>query len=145
MIKNIIIIAIILGLVVVSQQPHVKSWGQNALSWVEKTADPYTSKVTDLFENKVYPVVSGEVSKKVDIAGQEINLQIETQKEKISQSLAEKIKNYFSNIIDSIFFPNKINQPSSLLNSLDSHNSQNSNIPLETQKCIESCQLPKSQ
>jgi hypothetical protein len=138
MIKNLIIIAIIIGAVVISQQPAVKGWGQNTLSWIEKKTDPYTSKITDLFEKKLYPTIGGEVEKRKDIIEQEIA----EEKEKISETLAEKIKKYFSNIIDLIFFPNRTNQSSSLLDSL---NSQNPNLSPELQKCIEGCQLPKTQ
>ncbi len=142
MIKNLIIIAIILGVVVISQQPGARSLGQNTYSWIEKKAEPYTSKTTDWLQEKVYPAIGREVDSKTGTINQEIGSAIETQKEKISQTLAEKIKNYFSNIIDSIFFPNKTSQSSSLLDSL---NSQNPTLSPEAQKCIEACQLPKIQ
>lgn len=141
MIKNFIIIAIILGAVTVSQQPAVKDWGQNTLSYFEKKAEPYSSKVTDLFEKKVYPTIGGEVEKRRD----QISQGIAEEKEKISESLAEKIKNYFSNIIDSIFFPNKTNQSPQSSSLPDSLNPQNPNLSPELKKCIESCQLPKTQ
>lgn len=148
MIKNIIIIAFIIGLVILSQQPTVKEWGQNTLSYIEKKADPYASKADNWIRQKAYPIIGGEVEKRKEIISQEIGSEIEIQKEKISENLAEKLKNYFSNIIDSIFFPNKVNQSSqsSQSSSLsDSLNSQNPNLSPELQKCIESCQLPKTQ
>jgi|GEM_PF-3862752 len=132
MIKNLIIIIAIIGIVFLSQQPKFAVLGQNAYTWVEKKADPYTSKINDVLEDKIYPVVGGEVDKRKEIINQEINTQIETQKEKISETLAEKIKNYLTNVVGSIFFPGKVDQK-------QNNNSSIVNISPELQKCIDTC------
>ena len=128
MLKNIIIILIIVIVVFLSQQPQFAVLGQNAYTWIEKKADPYTSKINDVLENKIYPVVGGEVNKRKDIISQEIDQQLTTEKEKISQTLSEKIKNYLTNVVDSIFFPGKSNT-----------NQSSNNISPEIQNCINAC------
>ena len=68
-----------------------------------------------------------------------IDQEITTQKNNILQSTGEKIKNYFSNVIDSVFKKDEAVKSSSSL--LDSLNSENSNVSPAVQKCIQSCRL----
>lgn len=135
MIKNLIIIGVIVAIVIFSQQPAFKSVGQNTYSWITKNTSPYTQKATNWATNNLYPIVNKEISQKKELVAQEIN----SEKAKVSQTLADKIKNYITNAIDSLFNLKKPTQTSSSL--LDSVNSQDINTSPETQKCIQSCQV----
>lgn len=129
MFKNLIIILAIVALVIFSQQPAFKDWGVKTYSWIGGKAQPYTSPADTWLKNNVYPKISGEVEQKKQI----INQEIETQKNNILQTTGEKIKNYFSNVIDSVFNKDTATKsPSSLLDS--------TNQSPAVQKCIETCQ-----
>lgn len=134
MFKNIIIILAIIGAVIFSQQPMFKDWGKKTYSWIGAKVEPYTSPADVWLKNNIYPKISGEVDQKKQLISQEIT----TQKNNILETTGEKIKNYFSNLIDSVF--NKDATVKSTSSISDSLNSENSNISPAVQKCIETCQ-----
>ena len=100
-IKYIIIIVVILILVFLSQKPDFKIFDKNLLSKVFTTAQNYWAKGLNWVQDKAYPNISGEVQKRGDILKEGIN----QEKEKVSESIGEKIKNYFSGLVDSVIHP----------------------------------------
>jgi len=105
-IKYIVIIAVILIVIFLSQQAYFKGIGKNIFLQGSGVAQEYLSKGSDWAQNSVYPKISGEVQKRGDMIKNEIN----QEKEKISQTIGEKIKNYFSGVADSILHPGKTQQ-----------------------------------
>ncbi len=93
-IQYIVIIIIILAVVFLSQQPYFMGIGKKlydqSAAWVKAN---------------IYPRISSEVIKR----GEAIKSEANQEKEKISESLGEKIKNYFSGVVDSVFNPGKNN------------------------------------
>lgn len=100
-IKNIVIIIVILVAVFFSQKADFRENGKSLLS---QTAGQVSGWVKD----NALPKISGEVEKRGEMIKNEIN----QEKQKISETIGEKIKNYFSGIIDNIFNPGKNNNDS---------------------------------
>lgn len=100
-IKYIVIIAIILIVVFLSQQAYFRGIGKNIFLQGSGVAQDYLTKGSNWAKDNVYPKISGEVQKRGDIIKNEIN----TEKEKISETIGEKIKDYFSGVADSILHP----------------------------------------
>lgn len=86
-VRNIVIIAVIVFIIFLGQQPYFQEQGKFWLQKVNAYIGPYWQKW-----------VSGEVDKRKEIITQEI----EKEKEKISQSIWQQIKKFlaekFSNI-----------------------------------------------
>lgn len=102
-IKYIVIIAVIMAAVFLSQQSYFgKSFGksgqENILSQGLATVQSYAAKGSNWVSDKVFPSIGGEVQKRGDI----IKEGVSKEKEKVSESVGEKIKNYFSGVVDSI-------------------------------------------
>jgi len=108
-IKYIVIIIVILAIVFLSQQPSLKEFGKNlfSLSQGYNKAGEYVAKGSDWVKDNVLSKIGGEVQKRGDMAKEGIT----EQKEKISESVGEKIKNYFSGVVDSVFHPGKNASP----------------------------------
>jgi len=103
-IKYGIIIVVIMALVVLSQQPFFKDLTKHKLSGAKSSLfDGYFAKGSDWVNSQVIPKVSGEVQKRGDMIKQEV----QDEKEKISENIGTKIKNYFSGIVDSVVNPGK--------------------------------------
>lgn len=105
-IKYISIIIIILVVVFLSQQAFFKGTEKTFISNAGDQIKTYLSKGSDWVASNVYPKISGEVQKRGDAIKEEIN----QEKQKVSESIGEKIKNYFSGISDSVFNPGKLKQ-----------------------------------
>lgn len=99
-IRNIIIVIIILAAAFLSQQAYFGGTSEPFFSQGTKAAQDYWAKGSSW--------VGGEAQKRGDIIKNEIN----QEKEKVSETIGEKIKNYFSGIIDNIFNPGKKNNES---------------------------------
>ena len=102
----IVIIIIILAAIFFSRQPFFRERGKNLFSPVSGTAQDYLKKGSNWVNDSVYPKISGEVEKRGDMIKDEIN----AEKEKVSQTIGEKIKDYFSGVVDSVFNPGKVQQ-----------------------------------
>jgi predicted PurR-regulated permease PerM len=97
------VIAIIIVLVVAyfSQKAVFTGSGNTLISGATNQAKDFLSKGSDWVMTNIYPKISGEVQKRGDMIKDEVN----SEKEKISESIGEKISNYFSGVTDSILHP----------------------------------------
>lgn len=103
LLKYVLIISVILGIAFLSQ--NVFSWA-NAKTFVYDAvgqAKAYLGQGSNWAAQALLPSLSGEVQKR----GEMIKDEVITEKEKISESVGEKIKNYFSGIADSVINPGK--------------------------------------
>ena len=104
-IKYILIIVAILGIVFLGQQAFVRGIGENVISRASAQIMTYVAKGSNWALSAVIPTFSGGVKD-----GKEaITNGIAREKEKISESVGEKITNYFSGITDSILHPGENN------------------------------------
>jgi len=100
-IKYIIIVVVILGAVFLSQQSYSREFGKNLLSKASATVSGYWAKGSNWATDSVYSKVNGEVQKRGEI----IKNEIDSEKEKVSTNVGDKIKNYFSGIAESVIHP----------------------------------------
>ena len=101
-IKYIVIIIFILAVAFLSQKIYSRGTEKIfVFDAVSQAAGAYIAKGTDWIASAIYPKISGEVQKRGDAIKTEIN----QEKNKISENIGEKIKNYFSGITDSILHP----------------------------------------
>jgi len=100
-IKYVVIIAVILIAVFLSQQAFFSGVGNDLTSKASGAISGYLAKGANWASNEVYSKVSGEVQKRGEIIKNEVN----SEKEKVSENIGEKIKNYFSGIADSVVHP----------------------------------------
>lgn len=103
LVKYIVIIAVLLAVVFLAQQMFFKKAGNSIFSKGSSAAQDYLTKGSNWVKDIVYPKISGEVEKRTDIIKDEVS----QGKEKISESIGEKIKDYFSGVVDSVFNPGK--------------------------------------
>lgn len=96
-IKYFVIILVILAIVFLSQQMYFKKYGKQ----VSDTIAGYVATGSDWAKSHIYPKISGEVQKR----GETITNEVAKEKEKITESIGEKISNYFSGISDAILHP----------------------------------------
>jgi hypothetical protein len=108
-IKYIVIIIVILIVAFLSQQSYFKGYGKSFSETASGTFMGYWAKGSDWVRANIYPKIGFEVEKRGEIITNEVN----QQKEKISESVGEKIKNYFSGIVDSVFHPSSTSSSSS--------------------------------
>jgi len=97
------IIAIIVVLVVafLSQQAYLKGTGNTLISGAADQAGAYLSKGSDWVKSNVASKIGGEVTKR----GEAIKNEINQEKQKVSENILDKTKNYFTGITDSILHP----------------------------------------
>ncbi len=107
-IKYIVIIAVILAIVYFSQQPYFRGYGQDLYSKASAVVQGYLSKGSNWAKDSLLPKIGGEVDKR----GELIKTEVEQQKQNISETVGEKIKNYFSGVVDSVFGSDKNNNSS---------------------------------
>ena len=104
-IKYIVIIVVILAVVFLSQQAYTRGAGKTLISNSTGKVKSYLSQGSNWVLSKVYPKISGEVQKRGDIIKNEVS----QEKQKVSENIGTKIKNYFSGISDSILHPGENN------------------------------------
>lgn len=98
-IKNILIMAVILAVVYISQNSGFAGLEQNVLSGsLQGLGSEYWAKGSSWVRDELFPKIGGEVQKRGDMAKEGID----EQKEKATESIGENIKNYFSGIVDSV-------------------------------------------
>jgi hypothetical protein len=100
-IKYLVIIFVILVIVFLSQQAYLRGFGKTLVSDATNQVKPYLAKGSNWVMSKIYPTISGEVQKRGDAIKNDVN----QEKNKVSQTLGEKIKNYFSGVENSIVHP----------------------------------------
>lgn len=100
-IKYIVIIAVILLVAFLSHQAYSWGTGKTFISGATDQASVYLSKGSNWVTSQIYSKISGEVQKRGDIIKTEIN----QEKEKISENILEKTKNYFSGVANSVLHP----------------------------------------
>ena len=98
---SIVAIIVILAAVFLSQQAFFKNWGKGVSTKAADSTNSYLTKASNLVSSKVLPTISGEVQKRGDIIKNEVS----QEKQKISENIGTKIKNYFSGVVDNIFHP----------------------------------------
>ena len=103
MIKYIVIIAVILAVVFFSQQMFFKSWGENTYTWVKGQTGDNMQKAGSYVTDTILPKISGEVEKR----GEMVKEGVEQQSQNISESVGEKISNYFAGISDAVLHPSE--------------------------------------
>lgn len=118
--KYIFIISVILVIVFLSQQSYSRDFGKDWAIKASESASGYWAKGASWVSGHVYSRVSEEVQNRGEVIKEEIN----NEKEKVSENISEKIKNYFSGVVDSVIHPaeknnseNKNCQPAETLNS----------------------------
>ena len=99
--KYVIIIAIILLVVVLSQQPYFKQWGKTTGSEASKPVQGILTKGASWVNNNVASKITGEVQAKGDM----INSAANNAKQNVSENILDKTKNYISGITNSILHP----------------------------------------
>lgn len=97
----IIMIIIVLAIVFLSQQAYTRGFGKTIISDAANQTEAYLSKGSNWALSNIYPKISGEVQKRGDIIKSEVN----QEKQKISENIGTKIKNYFSGVANSILHP----------------------------------------
>lgn len=100
-IQYIVIIAVILALVFLSQKLFSHS---NESTFITKATDQvkaYLATGSNWAMSKIYPTISGEVQKRGDMIKNEVN----QEKNKVSENIGQKISNYFSGVTDSVLHP----------------------------------------
>jgi len=100
-IKYIVIIAVILAVAFLSQQAYYRGFGKTLVSNATSQAKDYVAKSSDWVMSNIYPKISGEVQKRGGIINNEVN----KEKQKVSESVAQKISNYFSGVTESVLHP----------------------------------------
>ncbi|MEK7080467.1 MAG: hypothetical protein AAB925_01370 [Patescibacteria group bacterium] len=108
-IRNISVIIIILTVVFLSQQPHFGEIGKNLYDQGAAYISGHWEKASDWLEGNVYHRVSSEAVKR----GEAIKSEVNQEKQKVSENLGKKIKDYFSGVVDSVFNPDKNNNSQS--------------------------------
>ena len=103
-IKYIVIIIIILAAVVLSQLSYFSKMGKDLFSGASDkygASDSYWAKGANWVKDNIFSKISGEVQKR----GDKVKEEFTGQKEKATETIGEKIKNYFNGIVDSVFHP----------------------------------------
>lgn len=98
---GIIAILIVLGIAFLSQQAFIRGFGKEYIYDFSEQAKNYMSKGIDWAGSAVLSRIGGEVEKRGDMIKQEIA----EEKNKISENILDKTKNYFSGIAESIIHP----------------------------------------
>lgn len=98
-IKNVVIIIIILTVVFFSQQPNSREYGKNLYNQAFTQGQSWWQGAYGYAQQNVFSKVGGEVEKKKEL----IQDELQKEKNKMSENILQKIKNYFSNIISRTF------------------------------------------
>lgn len=107
-IKYFIVIGVLLTAVFLSQRVDLfeKKQTFSFTSGAVSQAQTYLGDGSKWLTDKIYPNVSSEAQKRGAMVVSGVN----EQKEKVSESITKKIKNYFSGISDSILHPGELNK-----------------------------------
>ena len=98
-VQNIVIIAVILILVFLSQQAYARLFVQKIYSQVNAAIQPYWLTFSGWVKITLYPKLSGEVATRGGAVTQELN----AQKNIAAQSLWDKIKLFFAEKFSNFF------------------------------------------
>lgn len=98
-IQNIVMIAILLAVVFLSQQSYTQTFGKNWATQIEKKSGAMWQKANDWFKVNIYPKATQEAQKR----GAPLTQAITQQKDMVAQTIWEKIKNYFAEKFSTIF------------------------------------------
>jgi len=98
---SIIGIIIVLVVVFLSQRAYSRGTGKTLISDATNQAKAYLAQGTNWAVSTIYPKISGEVQKRGDMIKDEVN----QEKQKVTESILEKTKNYVSGISESILHP----------------------------------------
>ncbi len=104
-IKYIIIIAVILVFVFLSQQAYSRFFGKTLISDATDQIKAYVAKGSNWVASKVYPKIAEEVQNR----GEVIKNEVTKEKEKVSENILKKVENYFAGISNSILHPGENN------------------------------------
>jgi len=104
-IKYIVIIGVIVAAVILSQQVYFGKIGKDLYSKASEAVLGYWAKGANWATDAAYTKVGEEVQKRGEIIKNEIN----SEKQKISESVVQKVGDYFSGIANSIVRPGNNN------------------------------------
>ena len=104
-IKYIIIIAVIIVFVFLSQQAFSRGFIKPLVSDATDQVGAYVAKGSNWVASKVYPKIAGEVQSRGDAIKNEVN----AEKEKVSENILQKVGNYFAGVSNSILHPGENN------------------------------------
>jgi len=113
-IKYFVIIIVILTIVFISQQSYFEDFGEDWGINTSGLVSGYWAKGSSWVAEHVYPKAVEEIENR----GEVVKKELEEKKEFASEKISEKIKNYFSGIVDSVIHPGE-----------DNINSNNQNCP----------------
>jgi len=91
-IQYIVLIAVVLGVVFLSQQPFLHPYEKKAYAVVSEQANLYWTKASLWFTASIYPRVAQEVANR----GEPLQSAVVEQKNNLAQSVWENIKNFFA-------------------------------------------------
>lgn len=94
----IILIAVILFLVFLSQNAISGKFGGAMISGATDQASEYLTKGSNWVSSNIYSKITGEVEKR----GEEIQNELNQQKEKVTEGIINKVENYFSGVANSL-------------------------------------------
>jgi hypothetical protein len=100
-IKYVLIITVILFIAFLSQQAYSKGREKALVSDATSQAKTYLAEGSNWVSSNVFPKITGEVAKRGDMIKEEVV----QEKNKVSENIGEKIKNYFSGVTESIVHP----------------------------------------
>jgi uncharacterized membrane protein len=98
-VQNIVMIAVLLAVVFLSQQRYARPIVQNAYAQASNIISPYITKTTHSLQAGILPKVSGEVAKR----GDTLQEAVVTQKNSAAQTTWENIKNFFAEKFSTTF------------------------------------------
>ena len=98
-IQNIVLIAVIVITVFLSQQPYVKDFAKNIYSPLAKQVNSYLPKISNQFFASIYLKVGGEASS-IQLSAQK---EITAQKNNAVQNAWDNFKNYFAGKFNKTF------------------------------------------
>lgn len=102
-IKNVLVIIIILVIVFFSQQPNFRKYGKDFYDQAVVYGQSWWQGAYSYAKQNVFSMVGGEVEKRKEV----IQDEIQQEKNKVSENILQKIKNYFSDIVLRIFKPSE--------------------------------------
>lgn len=93
-IKNVLAVIVVLVIVFLSQQPNFREYGKDLYDQAVAQGQSWWHGAYSYVEQNVFSKIGGEVEKKKEAIQEEL----QQEKNKISENIWQKIKNYFADI-----------------------------------------------
>ena len=98
---SLVVVIIILVGVFMSQQAYSRGVGKTLISDATSQAKTVLSQGTNWAMANIYPKITGEVQARGDIIKKEVG----SEQKKVSETIGQKISNYFSGVANAITHP----------------------------------------